>query len=85
MPYRRPRPKHLAAKLRRIRKSLGLTQPKLIERLNLNGISPPYICQYESGRTEPTLPVLLAYARLAGVPVETLIDDDQELGEKINN
>ena len=75
MPYRRPRPKHLAAKLRRIRKSLGLTQPKLIERLSLNGMSPPYISQYESGRTEPTLIVLLAYARLAGVRVEDLIDD----------
>ena len=75
MGYPRPRPKHLAAKLRRIRKSLGLTQPKLIERLNLDGISPPYISQYESGRTEPTLMVLLAYAKVAGVPVESLIDD----------
>jgi len=84
MPHKRPRPKYLAAKLRRIRKSLGLTQPKLIERLNVDRISPPYICQYESGRTEPTLLVLLAYARLANVPVENLIDDDQELGEKAN-
>jgi transcriptional regulator with XRE-family HTH domain len=79
MPQKRPRPEHLAAKLRRIRKSLGLTQPKLIERLNVDRISPPYICQYESGRTEPTLLVLLAYARLAGVPVDTLIDDDLDL------
>jgi len=79
MPHKRPRPQHLAAKLRRIRKSLGLTQPKLIERLNVDRISPPYICQYESGRTEPTLLVLLAYARLANVPVENLIDDDLAL------
>ena len=84
MPHKRPRPQHLAAKLRRIRKSLGLTQPKLIERLNVDRISPPYICQYESGRTEPTLIVLLAYARLAGVPVENLIDDDRDLGGKID-
>ena len=79
MPHKRPRPQHLAAKLRRIRKSLGLTQPKLIERLNVDRISPPYICQYESGRTEPTLLVLLAYARLAGVPVESLIDDQIDI------
>ena len=79
MPHKRPRPEHLAAKLRRIRKSLGLTQPKLIERLNVDRISPPYIGQYESGRTEPTLIVLLAYSRLAGVPVENLIDDDRDL------
>jgi len=79
MGYPRPRPKHLAAKLRCIRKSLGLTQPKLIERLNLDGMSPPYISQYESGRTEPTLIVLLAYARIAGIPVEQIIDDDLSL------
>ena len=85
MPHKRPRPKHLAAKLRRIRKSLGLTQPKLVERLNVARISAVYICQYESGRTEPTLLVLLAYARLANIPVENLIDDDQDLEEKINS
>jgi len=79
MPHKRLRPQHLAAKLRRIRKSLGLTQPKLIERLNVDRISPPYICQYESGRTEPTLMVLLAYSRLTGISVETLIDDDRDL------
>ena len=79
MPHKRPRPQHLAAKLRRIRKSLGLTQPKLIERLNVDRICPPYICQYESGRSEPTLLVLLAYARLANVPVENLIDDALDL------
>ena len=79
MPHKRPRPKYMAAKLRRIRKSLGLTQPKLIERLNVDRISPPYICQYESGRTEPTLMVLLAYSRLTGISVETLIDDDRDL------
>ena len=79
MPHKRPCPQHLAAKLRRIRKSLGLTQPKLIERLNVAGICSVYICQYESGRTEPTLIVLLAYARLANVPVENLIDDDLAL------
>ena len=79
MPYKRPRPKHLAAKLRRIRKSLGLTQPKLIERLNLNGISPPYISQYESGRTEPTLIVLLAYSRISGISLEQIVDDELDL------
>jgi transcriptional regulator with XRE-family HTH domain len=79
MPHKRPRPQHLAAKLRRIRKSLGLTQPKLIERLNVEGMSPPYISQYESGRTEPTLIVLLAYSRVSGIPVEQIIDDDLAL------
>ena len=85
MPHKRPRPQHLAAKLRHIRKSLGLTQPRLVERLKVAGISAVYISQYESGRTEPTLIVLLAYSRVSGIPVEQIIDDDQPILDKAGN
>jgi|GEM_PF-6214260 len=37
------------------------------------------ISKYELGRNEPTLIILLRYARLAGVHVEILIDDDLDL------
>ena len=37
------------------------------------------ISVYENGKREPPLPTLLAYARLAKVSVETLIDDDMSL------
>jgi hypothetical protein len=33
------------------------------------------ISQYEQGQREPTMMLVLAYARLAKVPMETLVDD----------
>jgi transcriptional regulator with XRE-family HTH domain len=33
------------------------------------------ISGYERGEREPPLPTVLAYARLASVPMETLVDD----------
>jgi transcriptional regulator with XRE-family HTH domain len=41
------------------------------------------ISQYESGKREPPLPVLLRYAELANVYVDALIDDRVDLPEKI--
>jgi hypothetical protein len=41
------------------------------------------ISEYERGTGEPPLPVLLKYARLAGVCVDALIDDDQNLPKKL--
>jgi transcriptional regulator with XRE-family HTH domain len=37
------------------------------------------IDQYEKGNVDLPLSVLLAYARLAGIPVENLIDDERDL------
>jgi transcriptional regulator with XRE-family HTH domain len=37
------------------------------------------VSSYESGRREPDLIILLRYARLARVPMETLVDDKLEL------
>ena len=41
------------------------------------------ISQYERGDREPPLLVLLGYAKAAGVAVETLIDDKEELPSHI--
>jgi hypothetical protein len=38
---------------------------------------------YELGRREPPLPILLKYARLAGVCVEVLIDDELDLPARL--
>ncbi len=38
-----------------------------------------YISGYETGKREPPLPVLLKYARLAGVSTDVLIDDKLKL------
>ena len=40
---------------------------------------PAQISQFESGRREPPLMVLLAYAKLAGVSTDALIDDKQDV------
>ena len=37
------------------------------------------ISKYELDKNEPPLAVLLAYAHLAGIPVEQIIDDELEL------
>jgi transcriptional regulator with XRE-family HTH domain len=37
------------------------------------------VSKYELDKNEPPLAILLAYARLAGIPVERIIDDELEL------
>lgn len=76
----RPKPKHLAKKLRKIRLSLGLSQDGLIERLGVEEeVVRSTISAFERGTREPSYPLLLKYARLAGVSTDVLIDDDAEL------
>src|ERR1051325_3960910 len=77
----RPKPARLAAKLRQIRTALGLTQQQMHERLGetKTALYPGHIGLYESGQREPPLPVLLRYARSAGVYVDVLIDDELDL------
>ena len=82
---RRPHPKHLGSKLRQIRERLGFTQEQMAERLKdtKSSTRPGHISEFERGLREPTLPVLLLYARTAGVYVDVLIDDELELPEKL--
>jgi len=77
----RPRPARLGEKLRQIRASLNLTLEQMIERLDYKGspIYPTNISGMERGEREPTLLLLLAYARLAGISTDVLIDDEMEL------
>ena len=75
----RPTPKHLAKKLRRVREGLGLTQAVMCNRLGFPKIHPAHISAYEQGKREPPLPVLLKYARLAGISTDMLIDDKLRL------
>jgi len=78
----RPRPRRLARKLRQIRESLGLTQAEMVKSLRLKGIYQGHVSEYERGVREPPYPVLLKYARLAGVSTDVLIDDKLNLREK---
>ena len=80
----RIRPERLPEKLRQIRLALGLSQTELLNRLGFADIIAYHrISNYELGTGEPPLPVLLAYARLAGVSTDVLIDDELDLPAKL--
>lgn len=81
----RPKPKRLAQKLLQIRLSLGLSQTELIKRLAFQELElvQGTISTYELGKREPSLPLLLVYARLAGISTDVLIDDNLDLPEKL--
>jgi transcriptional regulator with XRE-family HTH domain len=80
MGHSRPRPKHLAKKLLQIRRSLGVSQGELVRQLGVQAlIEHTTISKYELNKNEPPLAILLAYARLAGIPVERIIDDELDL------
>jgi transcriptional regulator with XRE-family HTH domain len=76
--------RRLHEKLRRIRVGLGLSQNEMLERLGFSeGLFRSNISQYELGRREPPLPLLLQYARAANVYVDVLLDDELDLPEKL--
>jgi transcriptional regulator with XRE-family HTH domain len=84
MGHSRPRPKLLANKLLRIRLSLRVSQGELVRRLGVQSlIDHTTISKYELDKNEPPLAILLAYGRLAGIPVEQLIDDHLALPETL--
>lgn len=78
---KRPVPKKLAKKLAQIRANAGLSQTQMVKALNYKAspLSPAQISQFETGRREPPLMLLLAYARLARISTDVLIDDKQNL------
>lgn len=74
----------LAKKLLKIRLELGLSQSEILKRLGFsNELFRSNISQYERGERIPPLQVLLAYARLANVWLDVLVNDQLELPKKI--
>jgi transcriptional regulator with XRE-family HTH domain len=84
---RQPRPERLAEKLREIRFKLGLSQPLMYERLkNVNApLYAGYVGSFETGEKVPSLQVVLKYARVAGITMELIVDDELDLPEKLPN
>jgi transcriptional regulator with XRE-family HTH domain len=86
---RRPRPLRLHEKLRQIREAYNLSQAEMVSRLGLTeDLNPSDISAFErelqnKWSREPALPHLLRYARVAGVSVEALIDDELELPHRL--
>lgn len=80
----RLKPERLAEKLLQIRNTLGLSQTELLYRLGVEDlISYKQISKYETGKGEPMLIILLRYARLAGVSMDVLVDDELDLPAKL--
>lgn len=80
----RQKPERLAEKLLAIRTALGLSQTQMVKRLDAEGtIVPGQISEFETGKREPSLPLLLRYARLAGLCLDALVDDETDLPDKL--
>ena len=74
----RAKTKHLAGKLLAIREQLGVSQSQLVRLLDTDKRN-ARISEYERGTREPDLNILLKYAKLARVSLDTLADDTREL------
>jgi transcriptional regulator with XRE-family HTH domain len=80
----REKPRRLAEKLLHIRTSLGISQSEMLRRLGADDrMDYSRISEFESGKGEPSLPLLLQYARVAGVSMESLADDNMDLPDNL--
>lgn len=80
----RMKPKRLAEKLKQIRSRLELSQTAMVRRLGFEGVlTKSEISDFEHGRYEPNLLVLLAYSELANVYIEALVVDGRDLPARI--
>jgi transcriptional regulator with XRE-family HTH domain len=78
------KPKRLHEKLLQIRKALGLSQNGMLRHLGLpEKLIQTSISGYERGVREPSLLVLLEYARVSGVYMDVLVDDELDLPERL--
>jgi len=84
MGHARPRPKRLAEKLRQIRLALGLSQTEMHKLLRAEEQIPyTRISDYELDKNEPSLMTVLAYARVARVRMEEIVDDELDLPARL--
>jgi transcriptional regulator with XRE-family HTH domain len=74
---KRPYPRKTARKLKQIRLRLGLSQGEIAKLLGVTNRA--RISVFENGKRDAPIAVLLSYARLAKVPLETLVDDKMKL------
>jgi transcriptional regulator with XRE-family HTH domain len=80
----RAKPERLAEKLRAIRDAFGLSQGTIVRSLGAEGvIDAKHVSKFELGEREPSLLVLLRYARLAGVTMDVLVDDEMDLPARL--
>jgi transcriptional regulator with XRE-family HTH domain len=78
---RRNKPKRLSQKLLLIRKRLRMSQTEMARALQLT-VHYSAVSNFELGTREPDLIVVLRYSRLAGISMETIVDDQLNLPEE---
>lgn len=78
-------PKRIAQKLRQIRLVLNMTQEEMARALEKQGVKiyRGYVGLYEIGERLPSVLIIMAYARVARVLMETLCDDKIELPQNL--
>ena len=80
----RKKSKRLADKLAEIRAKLELSQNGMVSRLGLeNQLTREEVSAFERGVRVPPIPVLLRYARAAGVCLDVIADDEESLPAKL--
>src|ERR1700741_3044130 len=78
------KPRRVADKLREVRMALGLSQNEMINRLGFaEELIREELSAFERGIRQSPLGILLGYARMAGICVDVLIDDELALPDKI--
>lgn len=79
------KPKRLSAKLKQLRVKLNFSHKEMFEALVAHKVKIHlgYISLYEIGDRSPNLLVLLAYSKIARVPMNLLVDDELELPENL--
>jgi DNA-binding XRE family transcriptional regulator len=83
MGLRRPKPDLLSAKLRKIRLDLDVSQNVMATRVRheRSPVRGGRISDFEAGKKEPSLFVLLNYCRVAQVCMQALVNDDVAVTE----
>jgi transcriptional regulator with XRE-family HTH domain len=74
----------LGEKLFQIRSALGLSQREMLRRLGYEeALFYNRVSDYELNKRVPPLPLLLEYAKVAGVHMEDIVDDELELPDRL--
>ena len=79
---RRNKPLKLSHKLLAIRKRLRMSQTEMARALELK-VHYSAVSNFELGTREPDLIIVMRYARLAGIPMEMIVDDQINLPEEV--
>ena len=80
----REKPERLGEKLVQIRNALDLSQAEMVRRLvPRSKLTRNDISKYERDLREPSLLLLLRYARVAGISVDELLDDELDLPKEL--